>query len=1485
MDVAGQHLMKNNQDTTAGYTWNFEWNGLDAYGRTVQGEQPIKVRTCYSYPAVYYAEGSDAALAFAAVQNTGATMSWRSGSFAFDTCREWEGKIGGWNDAARGLGGWTLSANHAYDPRNQTLYRGDGTRSSASDQNRLVLNTVIGNGSTQPAPTEGAQARSIWMGDTYGLTAGPDGSIYFQWWNNPTGVWRMKPDNTLTKIVPGSSLVGAGRLALALANDGRLYLADSGNGSYPGRLLRRENDGTLSTLATLPSSSFENGLAIGPEGAVYFSDSARHRVMRRGTDGSVAVVAGLPNTTTAGFSGDGGVATKAQLNHPGALAIGPDGTLYIADTFNSRVRAVGVDGIIRTAAGSGEPCGSCGYYMDAYSNDGAPATQAGIGTPTSLAIARDGTLYIGEDLQMIRQVTPSGIIQTIAKWVNGRPCTAQTTDCQPIGAQVVPTVLALEASGALLVASVNSSIARISSGFTVSKGISEQYLASSDASEIHVFDLAGRHLRTLDALTTATLRTFGYDASGRLTSITDRDGNVTAVQRDAQGKPTAIVSPYGQATSLSLDGNGYLASITNPNRESIQLQYKPLVSGDNHTGGMLSQLTDPRAGIHLFEYNSDGFLTKDTPPDNAYQSLDRGGSLSPTHVTHTTALGRTTTYAVSWNSKSKTQTSSVTGPEGFTSSTVTNADNSTSTTTPDGMRVTTTATPDPRFGMHASSVSSTTKTPSGLTRKVTESRTATMMSATDPITLKTLLTQITLNNRTSSSTYDGVAKTITQTTPAGRQTVLSLDSVGRVVQVAAPGVQPVVLHYDSLGRNDTISQGTRVTTLAYDATGFLHSVLDPAQHSTVFAYDLVGRLTSETLPSQSVIGMGYDASGNTTSATPPGRPAHVFTFTSGDLESDYTPPNVGQAQTTHTVYNTDRQVTNVSRPDGDHITPTYDTVSGRLTALSTSRGSNAYGYSSTTGELTGITTFDGVGLAYGYDGALLQDITWSGPVSGNVHKTYDSSFRLSSESVTGGQTINFGYDNDDLLTSAGSMTITRDPATGFVTGTTLGAINESRTYDAYGAEQTNTVTANSTTLYSVNYGTRDVLGRIVNKTETLQGTTHVYGYSYDPNGRLTDVTTDGNATSHYEYDANGNRLVGPGLTASPVYDNQDRLLSYGGCTYHYKADGSLQTKTCPDGSTTYDYDPFGNLRGVTLANGTAITYLIDGQNRRVGKKVNGALVESFLYEDDLGRVGWYDGTGGLKAQFFFDIQGEAPAYMIKAGQSYKFVRDQVGSVREAIASDGSIAARLDFDEFGNALSDSVPGFQPFGFAGGLRDLDTGLTRFGTRDYDPGTGRWTARDPLRFGGGLVNLYSYVGGDPINLADPMGQDVELYCEWIASDRRSGSFGRHCFLRITQPDFDVTEEIYGPQDADHPDPDYPICINRGRPKEQPFNPHRKAKRRRVHGGYSGVEECIMEAFRRRSQNLPPYVWNGPNSNTFVEGILADCGMSGDFPINAPK
>lgn len=87
---------------------------------------------------------------------------------------------------------------------------------------------------------------------------------------------------------------------------------------------------------------------------------------------------------------------------------------------------------------------------------------------------------------------------------------------------------------------------------------------------------------------------------------------------------------------------------------------------------------------------------------------------------------------------------------------------------------------------------------------------------------------------------------------------------------------------------------------------------------------------------------------------------------------------------------------------------------------------------------------------------------------------------------------------------------------------------------------------------------------------------------------------------------------------------------------------------------------------------------------------------------------------------------------------------------------------IGYDSFGNVISDSNEALQiPFGFAGGLHDKDTTLIRFGYRDYNPETGRWTARDPIGFAGGDTSLYGYVLGDPVNWIDLYGLAQTTVC----------------------------------------------------------------------------------------------------------------------------
>src|SRR5262249_6552833 len=159
------------------------------------------------------------------------------------------------------------------------------------------------------------------------------------------------------------------------------------------------------------------------------------------------------------------------------------------------------------------------------------------------------------------------------------------------------------------------------------------------------------------------------------------------------------------------------------------------------------------------------------------------------------------------------------------------------------------------------------------------------------------------------------------------------------------------------------------------------------------------------------------------------------------------------------------------------------------------------------------------------------------------------------------------------------------------------------------------------------------------------------------------------------------------------------------------------------------YDAMGNLRAVTLP-GMQLDYIIDGANRRIGKKVNGALVQTFLYEG-ISPIAELDTNNNLVSRFVYGSRN-VPEYMLKSGNTYRIISDHLGSPRLVIdVSSGTVAQRMDYDEFGNVLTDTNPGFQPFGFAGGLYDRDIGLVLFGARDYDPATGRWTVKDPILF----------------------------------------------------------------------------------------------------------------------------------------------------------
>jgi RHS repeat-associated protein len=473
-----------------------------------------------------------------------------------------------------------------------------------------------------------------------------------------------------------------------------------------------------------------------------------------------------------------------------------------------------------------------------------------------------------------------------------------------------------------------------------------------------------------------------------------------------------------------------------------------------------------------------------------------------------------------------------------------------------------------------------------------------------------------------------------------------------------------------------------------------------------------------------------------------------------NLKSNYAPPAIGPGNPgTGYTYDIDRKLTRVLRPDGQSVDLTFDSF-GRLTTVIQPRGPLEYTYDAA-GRLTGITAPGGVGLASVYDGFLRTGESATGAVAGAVTRVYDSSFRLESQAVNG-SAVTFGYDNDDLLTQAGALSLTRSSPNGLVAATNLGTVTTTLGYTGFAELSRLSATAGATSLYDAQY-TRDSLGRMTQKMETIGGVIATYDYTYDLAGRLTEVRKTGALVESYAYGANGNRTsatVG-GVMRNGVYDAQDRLTQYGSATYTYTANGELTTKSSGAQTTTYSYDALGNLIIVRLPDGAQIDYLVDGRNRRLGKKVNGAMVQGFLYAGDLRPIAELDSSNNVMSRFIYTESNNVPAYIVKGGATYRLVTDHLGSVRLVVdTSTGAIVQRIDYDAWGNIATDTNPGFQPFGFAGGLYDTDTKLVRFGARDYDAETGRWTAKDPIGFDGGDTNLYAYVFNDPVNDTDADG-----------------------------------------------------------------------------------------------------------------------------------
>ncbi len=541
----------------------------------------------------------------------------------------------------------------------------------------------------------------------------------------------------------------------------------------------------------------------------------------------------------------------------------------------------------------------------------------------------------------------------------------------------------------------------------------------------------------------------------------------------------------------------------------------------------------------------------------------------------------------------------------------------------------------------------------------------------------------------------------------------------------------------------------------YDTNGFLLETEDALGQITRTSADATGKIVSSTNPNLETLVFGYDLDRNLNEIVLPGNLLHRLETNFMDNFSGYLTP-LGR-ELNH-QYTRDQELSLVTRADGKQVRYVYQANQNRRLASIESESQNVtIFYAAGRSQVENIVTSDGSTIFFQYDGESPITKNYYGTFESTIAMTYQQNGRLLNSMNVGGSFVGISYNSDQEPNAVGNLGISREQQTGLLTTKNLSSISESFGYNTFGELESKSLNGLGGETYQ-----RDSLGRIIAKTTTLGGQNESSSYTYDPAGRLARVVRSGTHASdiRYTYDARGNRIAvnRDGSITSGNYDTEDRLLSYGDLRFSYTDHGDLLEKenVVTGQKITLTYDQRGQLTRAALSGGRVITYAIDGEGRRLSRFVDGAFNTGYMHDTSGRLVAEVEPSGQLRSHFVYATESHSPDYMIKGGAKFYFAKDQLGSVRAVINADtGVVGQAIHYDEFGRILSDSNPGFQPFGFAGGHFDHETGLVRFGARDYDSEVGRWLSKDPILFGGGDVNLYRYVQNEPVNYFDPTGK----------------------------------------------------------------------------------------------------------------------------------
>ena len=895
--------------------------------------------------------------------------------------------------------------------------------------------------------------------------------------------------------------------------------------------------------------------------------------------------------------------------------------------------------------------------------------------------------------------------------------------------------------------------------FRLSNGIYYPEAISGDTSQI---------VKNSDHTYTKTLKdglVYGFDTSGRLTSITDRNGNAKTLTYNGSDI-ASITDSNGRTTTVGSSG-GKITSITDPGGRSYNLAY---------TNGRLSSITDPLGNIWQYTYDTVGrMLTKRDP------------------------AGRTSTYTYDTQGRLLTATDpeSQTRTMGYTQS------GTTTMTEKDGGVWTYQY--DPIFAVKTQMTD-----PIGNVTKYTYDLKRNLISVTDP------------DGGVTRYTYDANGNTISVTDPLNHKTndtynALNLvtsrtDSLGHVTQYG----------YDAKGNLTSITNAAGgVTGIQYDGKGNITSMTTPLNQTTVMAYDAANNLVSVTDPNGGTVTMTYDAVGNMLTQTDALNHTTTFQYNSLNQLIRITDP-----QGNVTVYTYDYNGNRLTATDAnskltqyaynfkDQLTQTIDPLSNITTLSYSGAGCSSCG----TGveKLTAVTDAKTHATTYEYDlvGNLIKE---TDPLGKITTYTYDGKGNLLTRTSPDNKTITYSYDLNNRLTqkqsTGGAVTTFQYDAAGNMIAAGNAAISYAMTYDANNRVTQITDSRSRTVQYQYDAGG--------NRTQMTTPDGRTVTYTYDNNSRLAQMATP-LATFSFAYDVANRRTARTypnGTTATYSYDAASRLLGIqttknatmiDAVGYSYDPTGNRLTKTTPQESWTFAYDdiyrltqavPTGGVHQPEIYTYDAVgnrlsseevqpptgnetqNYTYDDENRLTGVQVirNGNTRELAFAYDPFGRriaktivrdeIGTacaatnvcprtihyvydgesiileYDQSGDVNARYIHGPGIDEPlAVEIRNGATYiphYYHADGLGSITALSNSEGAVVQRYEYDSFGNLIVTTQGNIaQPYAFTGREYDSETGMYFYRARYYDPKFGRFITKDPIGFAGGDVNLYAYV-----------------------------------------------------------------------------------------------------------------------------------------------